>query len=265
MVAMKSTSQGPKAKNNSTTNEQVIFFDLGDTLIYFDGDWSKVLQRSTKNLWKSLAAAGYPLDREQFSQDFTSRMRNYYAERKKNLIEKTTAKILIDFLSDLGFAEPDDNTIKIALNAMYAVSQENWNLEADTLPIIDWLQKQRFRIGLISNASDLEDVCSLLSKFDLTNYFEHTIISAEFGLRKPHQGVFKEALQLFQAEPQNCFMVGDRLDMDILGANQMGITSIWITRRSKHKGIEHQFNVRPDYQISSLLEIKEILTPRLAV
>jgi putative hydrolase of the HAD superfamily len=142
---------------------------------------------------------------------------------------------------------------------MYAVSQEYWNLEEDTMPILQWLQDHGFRIGLISNASDLEDVYSLLRKFDLTSCFEHTIISAEFGYRKPHRDIFMEGLQLFQAEPQYCFMVGDRLDMDILGANQMNITSIWITRRSIHKGVEQQFNVRPNYQISTLMEIKEIL------
>jgi FMN phosphatase YigB (HAD superfamily) len=56
-------------------------------------------------------------------------------------------------------------------------------------------------------------------------------------------------------------MVGDRLNMDILGANQVNISSIWITRRSIHKGIENQFNIKPDYQINTLTEIQNILQP----
>ncbi len=263
MIGMNLTSKASEKKSNTPPNEQVIFFDLGDTLIYFDGDWSKVLQRSTKNLWKSLVSAGYPLDQQQFSHDFSNRMRNYYADRNKSLIERTTSRILNDLFSDRGFQKPDKNIIKNALNAMYSVSQECWFLEADTMQILEWLQKQGFRIGLISNASDLEDVYSLLRKFNLTNFFEHTIISAEFGYRKPHPDIFKKGLDLFQVEPQNCYMVGDRLDMDILGSNQMNITSVWITRRSIHKDIEHQFTIRPNYKISTLIEIKDILQSNL--
>ena len=253
------TLNGSETKNHSPMNKQVIFFDLGDTLIYFDGDWSKVLQRSTKCLWKNLVGVGYPLNREQFSQDFSDRMRNYYSERNKSLIEKTSAKILNECLTDLGFPEPGAVVIKNALNEMYSVSQEFWNLEADTLQILHWLQNQNFGIGLISNASNTEDVFSLLEKFNLGSYFEHIIISAEFGYRKPHPDIFMEGLRLFQVKPENCFMVGDRLNMDVLGANQVNISSIWITRRSIHKGIENQFNVRPDYKIRTLMEIKDIL------
>jgi HAD superfamily hydrolase (TIGR01549 family) len=238
---------------------RIVFFDLGDTLIYFDGDWTKVLQRSTECLWKKLVASGYPLNREQFSRDFSDRMRKYYMDRNKNLVEYTSARVLQDCLMDLGFPEPEPEIIRNALKALYSVSQEFWNLEEDTLPTLHFLQEQDFRLGLISNASDVDDVYALLGKFNLTEYFEHIIISADFGMRKPHREIFLEGLRLFQAEPQDCFMVGDRLDMDILGANQVNMPSIWITRRSIHKGTEFGFDVKPDFEIYALSEIKEII------
>jgi HAD superfamily hydrolase (TIGR01549 family) len=246
-------------KKSSHINTRVIFFDFGDTLIYFDGDWSKVLHRSTTCLWKNLVAAGYPLNREQFSQDFSDRMRNYYVERNKSLVEYTSASVLKNCLIDLGFPEPEPSIIRNALKALYSVSQEFWNLEEDTLPTLHWLKEKDFRLGLISNASDVDDVYALLGKFYLTDYFEHIIISAEFGLRKPHPDIFLEGLRLFQVEPQDCFMVGDRLDMDILGSNQVKMPSIWITRRSTQKGKEYGFDVKPDYEIYALSEIKEII------
>ena len=246
-------------KKSFRNNSRVIFFDLGDTLIYFDGDWNKVLQRSTRCLWQKLVSAGYPLNQVQFSKDFSDRMRNYYVERNKSMVEYTSSRVLRDCLSDLGFPEPGSDIIRNALNVMYSVSQEFWNLEEDTLPTLQWLQEQDFRLGLISNASDVDDVYALLGKFDLTDYFEHIIISAEFGMRKPHREIFLEGLRIFQSKPQDCFMVGDRLDMDILGANQVNMPSIWITRQSIHKGTEYQFDVKPDYEIYALSEIKEIV------
>lgn len=243
----------------SKTKQQVILFDLGDTLIYFDGNWQDVLQRSTKRLWKSLLKAGFPLDYDEFSNDFSERMEKYYIGRNKDLIEYTSARILSDYLYDLGYSELPDQLIVSAMNAMYSVSQEFWYLEEESVPILDWLKSNNYRIGLISNASDTNDVYALLDQFDLTNYFEHIVISAEFGLRKPHRDIFFHSMDLFGVTPQLCAMVGDRMDMDILGAKNAGITSIWITRRSIHKAIKKRFDYVPDFEISSLGELKEIL------
>jgi HAD superfamily hydrolase (TIGR01549 family) len=244
----------------SLEKKPVIFFDFGDTLIYFDGNWDDVLRRSTKRLWKFLCKSGYPINREQFKQDFNKRMREYYLERDKSLKEYTSAGVLLDYMNDLGFSNLDDTFIREALNTMYSVSQEYWNLEIDTIPTLEWLQSNGYRIGLISNASDKDDVYSLLQQFNLTDYFEHIIISADFGLRKPHREIFQEGLSLFSCQPQDSFMVGDRLDMDILGAIQLGIRSVWISRRSIHKGNENLFGIRPDYEIQSLEELKIILS-----
>jgi HAD superfamily hydrolase (TIGR01549 family) len=244
----------------SLEKKPVIFFDFGDTLIYFDGNWDDVLRRSTKRLWKFLCKSGYPINREQFKLDFNNRMREYYLERDKSLKEYTSAGVLLDYMNDLGFSNLDDTFIREALNTMYSVSQEYWNLEIDTIPTLEWLQSNGYRIGLISNASDKDDVYSLLQQFNLTDYFEHIIISADFGLRKPHREIFQEGLSLFSCQPQDSFMVGDRLDMDILGAIQLGIRSVWISRRSIHKGNENLFGIRPDYEIQSLEELKIILS-----
>lgn len=244
----------------SLEKKPVIFFDFGDTLIYFDGNWDDVLRRSTKRLWKFLCKSGYPINREQFKLDFNNRMREYYLERDKSLKEYTSAGVLLDYMNDLGFSNLDDTFIREALNTMYSVSQEYWNLEIDTIPTLEWLQSNGYRIGLISNASDKDDVYSLLQQFNLTDFFEHIIISADFGLRKPHREIFQEGLSLFSCQPQDSFMVGDRLDMDILGAIQLGIRSVWISRRSIHKGNENLFGIRPDYEIQSLEELKIILS-----
>lgn len=241
------------------SGKHIVLFDLGDTLIFFNGDWQEVLRRSTKRLWKSLLKAGFPLDFEEFSKDFSKRMEKYYIGRNKDFVEYTSARVLSDYLDDLGYSQLPDQLIVDAMNAMYSVSQEFWQLEEDTIPILKWLQNNNFRIGLISNASDTNDVYSLLNQFRLTNFFEHIVISAEFGLRKPHKDIFFHCLDLFNSTPQSCSMVGDRMDMDILGAKNAGISSIWISRRSIHKEVKKRFDFEPDFEISSLKELKEIL------
>jgi len=121
-------------ENNS--KPKVILFDLGDTLIYFNGNWAEVLQKSTKKLMNSLIRDGYSLDLEEFSVEFSKRMREYYLERNKSFVEYTTARILFDYLTDLGFPTPNNQVIKNAMQAMYSVSQKCWYLENDTLSIL---------------------------------------------------------------------------------------------------------------------------------
>lgn len=245
---------------NVFTKPKVIFFDFGDTLIYFDGNWAEVLQNSTKKLMNFLIKEGYSLNPEEFPQEFFKRMREYYLERNKTFIEYSSARVLSDYLMDLGFSIPQESLIKNAMQEMYSVSQKDWHLEEDAKNILDWLQKNDYRIGLISNASDTDDVYSLLEKFSLTNYFEKIVISAEFGWRKPHKKIFNHTMEMFNCDPENCVMVGDRLDMDIQGAKMVGIRSVWITRRSIHKEKLHQFDHKPDHQISNFGELIQLLS-----
>ncbi|NTW44288.1 MAG: hypothetical protein HGB14_07615, partial [Anaerolineaceae bacterium] len=87
---------------NTGDKIKVVLFDLGDTLIYFDGDWNDVLNRSTKALWISLSNSGIRVDPDTFIVDFSKRMRSYYGGRDESLVEYTTANVLIDTLSQYG-------------------------------------------------------------------------------------------------------------------------------------------------------------------
>ena len=55
------------------------------------------------------------------------------------------------------------------------------------------------------------------------------------------------------AKPKNTIMIGDDLPVDIIGAKKIGIHQIYFNPNKK----EHTEKI--DFEISSLLEIKEIL------
>lgn len=238
---------------------EVIFFDFGNTLIHFTGDWEEVKKQSITRLWKFLQKNNLKIDRSLFFDEFADRMNNYYVERSEDLIEYTSAAVLSDYLKSLGYHQIDSNLLKEAMRVMYAVSQEFWNLEEDAIALLDWIRANSMRLGVISNASDADDVYLMLNKFSLMKYFEHVIISANFGLRKPSPAIFLEAAALFKVQPAQCMMVGDRLDLDIQGANQVSIPSVWITRRCDPLDIPGMDQIIPDYQIDTLLELIPIL------
>ena len=119
---------------------------------------------------------------------------------------------------------------------MYSITQQNWYLEADAIPTLKTLREQGYRLGMISNTSDDKNVQQLVDRWELRPFFETIITSAGCGIRKPDERIFRLALDHFGVPPEQVAMVGDLLEADILGANQMGIYSIWITRRVQSAG-----------------------------
>jgi HAD superfamily phosphatase (TIGR01668 family) len=54
------------------------------------------------------------------------------------------------------------------------------------------------------------------------------VVAGYFWNRKPKGAPFRQALQLLNAKPSQCVMVGDQIYSDILGGNRMGFYTIWV-------------------------------------
>jgi len=143
---------------------------------------------------------------------------------------------------------------------MYSVTQAHWHLEAETLPVLEELVFDNFHLGLITNASDANDVNALVDRHNLRKFFDLILISAVVGMRKPHSLMFSMAMEYWKANPEEMVMVGDTLGADIIGARKAGISSVWITRRA-HRA-DNRKSVKmiiPDASIESLVELTRFL------
>jgi len=141
-----------------------ILFDLGSTLIYFDGNWEEVFAGADREVDAALREAGYPHLRADFPNTFRQRIRKYHADREVDLIEHTTVKILDDLLEELGIQDIPQAVLDRAMARMYAVSQAHWHVEPDTHETLAALQARGYRLGVISNAANHEDVSTLVDK-----------------------------------------------------------------------------------------------------
>lgn len=124
----------------------------------------------------------------------------------------------------------------------------------ETFEVLDQL-KGKYKLLLLTNGSpDLQK-----EKLDgvpaLIPYFDHIIISGEFGEGKPAASIFRHALEKLGIEPDHGIMVGDKLTTDILGANTIGMTSVWINRH----GMTRSDEIIPTHEIKSLRELLPLL------
>ena len=68
-----------------------------------------------------------------------------------------------------------------------------------------------------------------LSRAGVRHHFKHIFASKDMGVEKPAHGFFDKVLQTVGAEPDECVMVGDDYRIDIVGAKNAGMRTIWLS------------------------------------
>ena len=238
---------------------KAVLFDLGGTLLYFDGELPQVLEDANRELLRFLQGRGVMLDGEFFLAEFRRRLNEYYIERDTEFIEHTTAYILRTLLADMNVIIGEED-LAPALRKLYGVSQAHWKVEPDTVATLSKLQSKGLRMGIVSNASDDEDVQTLVDNAAIRPFFDFILTSAACGIRKPNPRIFEIALQHWDLFPDQIAVVGDTLGADILGARNAGMFSVWITRRADKPGNrDHLDTIEADATIHNLEELSELL------
>ena len=83
--------------------------------------------------------------------------------------------------------------------------------------------------------------------------------SKPYVVGKPYRAIFEAALAEVESVPEETLMVGDRLDTDILGANQLGIHSAAVlTGVSSRKTIEES-SIKPDFIFKDISNLHQEL------
>ncbi len=236
---------------------KVVFFDLGSTLVYSKHPWPPIYAQADQALLGSLERAGITLDPTSLSTEPGSFIESYYRNRSADNIEKTMYGYLGENLSRNGYNAVQESIKREALRAMYAVTQQNWYLEEDAIPTLQSLLSSGYRLGVISNTSDDRNVHEIITRCGLDPFFEIVVTSAAQGIRKPDERIFQYALDQLGVLPPAAVMVGDLPGVDVLGAKNIGIFSIWISRRS---AVTLPDPVVPDAIVKNLGEIPSIIT-----
>ena len=237
---------------------KVVFFDLGSTLVYSKYPWPPIYEQADQALIEVLRRTGIEMDLLSFYTEFGGFIRSYYEYATNDNLEKTAFTYLREMLSRKGFRSVPDPVMRAALDALYAVTQQNWYLEEDAIPTLEALRSRGYRLGMISNTSDEKNVQGIVDHWKLRPFFEAIVTSAELGIRKPDGRIFQTALDRFRIKPEAAVMVGDTLGADVLGANRSGIYSIWITRRAQVPE-EGELVIQPQAVVTTLYQIPDLL------
>ncbi len=231
-----------------------ILFDLGGTLMHSRGEWEPIHEQADRALAESLLGNNIQLEPRRFR----TRLHEYYEQRDKDFQETTYHFVLRELLKELGQTDISESVIRSALDAMYAVTQTNWQIENDTIETLQTLKSTNYHLGILSNAGDDKDVRQLLQKFGVEAFFDFVLTSAACYYRKPHPRAFEIALAHWSITPPEAVMVGDSLEADIIGAKNLSMKTIWITRRAQFTN-ENMHRIKPDFSLRKLSELPPTL------
>ncbi|MHA6259766.1 HAD family hydrolase [Sporosarcina sp. CAU 1771] len=124
----------------------------------------------------------------------------------------------------------------------------------ETFKVLDLL-KESYTLVLLTNGSPSLQHTKLKITPEIAPYFDLIVISGAFGKGKPDPSIFEHVLAKCDTNPDEALMVGDNLMTDILGANRVGISSVWINRENAEPNPE----VKSTFEITNLEELFALL------
>lgn len=132
---------------------------------------------------------------------------------------------------------------------------ENVVLIDGAVEICEYL-KNFGEIGIITNGIEVTQRARIKNS-QLKNYIDFIAVSEECGFAKPDIRFFEFAVNRAKNfTKETTIIIGDRLEADILGANNFGIDSCWFNPYQ----ISFQTQVTPSFTISKLEDIKTFLS-----
>jgi HAD superfamily hydrolase (TIGR01549 family) len=227
-------------------NRLFIFFDLGQTLI---NEWNFIHYFDQRFL-ELLNGYGAKIDK-----------RNYQTVRD-NIIRNRMIGFggINELILEVCRLVCHSNYERIIIKKLGPELQEMrtrlFRLSDDAKNVIENLVVSH-RLGIIANQPT--DVLELLRICNVDRFFDVKVLSSLVRMAKPSLEIFKLALKQASYDPENCIMVGDRLDTDILPANKLGMRTIRITD-SIFK-IQEPINIyeNPTHTVAKLCEIPRLI------
>ena len=117
--------------------------------------------------------------------------------------------------------------------------------------ILQYLSDKGYALHLVTNGFERTQHNKLLYS-GLKPFFAEIITSEGSGSLKPNKEIFQFALSKCGTIPDQCIMIGDNIEVDIIGAMNAGIDQVYVN----HLGIDPA--ITPTYTVNSLKELEKI-------
>jgi putative hydrolase of the HAD superfamily len=193
--------------------DKAVFFDIDDTLL----DTSNFAELARRAAIATMVENGLPLKKNEaydLLKEIVSQKGSNY-DKHFNILTKTVCGEENNLLIALGMITY--HNVKFALLRPLP----------KTTDILIYLKSKGYRLGVISNGLTIKQWEKLI-RLNLHHFFDEIITSEEVGFEKPDKRIFEEAVDKMNCKAENSIMVGDKYEIDIVGAIDAGMSAILV-------------------------------------
>ena len=190
---------------------KTVLFDFWGTLVE-NGVWSPIKQV------KNILGIKLPFP------EYVVRMERAMMTSKFNELKEAFIAVCKEFN-----IEPEEEKI----DSLVGMWNKSWMLAQPYEEVVEILSKlkEKYQIILVSN-TDYVSIERVLEKFSLEPLFNKIYLSYNIGLIKTDKNFFKHILSDLNLSVEDCVMVGDSVQSDIMAAKRMGIKAVLVDRRN---------------------------------
>lgn len=242
---------------------QGVLFDLGNTLMYWDGDPKEISTKSDAALVAFLKQNGLAIG-DDFIPLFHEERKKGWARAEQEQLEYTTAQALEKTLAQLGHSSTD-GLLPRAVREFFVAGEKYQHAYPGTVEMLQTLKQRGLRVGLVSNADDDALVQRAVVNIGVAPYLDPITSSAGLRWRKPNPQIFQHVAQVWQLPPEQIAMIGDAPRYDVLGAHRAGMRGVLIDREEGHwwqaipDELKNDPMIQPDAVVKHATEIPRVI------
>jgi len=225
-----------------------LFFDLDHTLWDFEANARATLLELYSLL--HLDEKGV-FDFDLFHKNYLAHNEKLWEHYRKRLIKQDELRVKRMRLALLDFKIADENLANDMNVQFLELLPTRKILFPYAIEIMEYLAAKKYELHLITNGFEVTQH-SKLKYSGLDKYFKEVITSEGSNSLKPNKEIFDFAFQKTGALPHESIMLGDNIEVDILGAMNAGIDQVFIN----HTHVIT--DVIPTYTVTALKELEEI-------
>lgn len=225
-----------------------LFFDLDHTLWDFEANAKVTLLE----LYNSLQLAGRGVnDFDLFHKNYLAHNEKLWERYRNGYIKQEELRVKRMWLALLDFKIADEALAKDMSVQFLDMLPTRTILFPYAAEILQYLTDKNYQLHLITNGFE-KTQHSKLKYSGLDKFFKEVITSESSSSLKPNKEIFDYAFQKTGANPDESIMLGDSIEVDIIGAMQAGIDQVFIN----HLNIP--IDIKPTYVVNSLKELENI-------
>jgi putative hydrolase of the HAD superfamily len=228
------------------TDVKHIFFDLDHTLWDFDRNSAETLTE----LFEERRLDDYIGTAEEFVTEYQKINATFWRQYREGNIEKTKLRYIrfMTTFEHFGMKKNQDFAEDFAAEYLQRCPLKK-HVFPGTFETLDSLKKH-YPLHIITNG--FKEVQAIkMSSSGLDKYFDIILCSEDVGVNKPHAKVFHKAFELAGAQNHNSVMIGDTIEADIVGAENVGMKAIFF---NPDRAVVDT-NTKQIYHLTDLIEI----------